>query len=201
MSYKAYSCTSDKHIFAWFRKLETSSCLSPQADIPGVRTTTDMVMSEQTTTITSKEIAMPFQFLCGGLTSTYSCKHRKSETNTNHQKLCLCVWVTRTLREFICSPNSLYARCGILLSFSQKWCCLMRSSLHFIPEVLHVAEFEFMCNFFQTKLGKLFLHGADNKISSHYWYKEMGSARPVKVSYDIWHQLAAHCELEVLWTS
>ncbi len=47
-------------------------------DIPGVRTTTDMVMSEQTTTITSREMAMPFQFLCGGLTCTNSCSHTKT---------------------------------------------------------------------------------------------------------------------------
>lgn len=49
-------------------------------DVPGVRTTTDMVMSEQTTTITSREMAMPFQFLCGGLTSTNSCRHTQKQT-------------------------------------------------------------------------------------------------------------------------
>lgn len=37
-------------------------------------TTTDMVMSEQTATMTSREMAMPFQFLWVGLTSTYSCR-------------------------------------------------------------------------------------------------------------------------------
>lgn len=42
-------------------------------------------MSEQTTTITSREIAMPFQFLCGGLTSTYSCRH----THKNKQSTLL----------------------------------------------------------------------------------------------------------------
>lgn len=43
-------------------------------DVPGVSTTTDMVMSEQTATMTSREMAMPFQFLWVGLTSTYSCR-------------------------------------------------------------------------------------------------------------------------------
>ncbi len=38
-----------------------------------------MVMSEQTTTITSREMAMPFQFLCGGLTSTNSCTNTQNE--------------------------------------------------------------------------------------------------------------------------
>lgn len=36
--------------------------------LPGVRRMTDMVMREQTTTMTSRAMAMPFQFLWGGLT-------------------------------------------------------------------------------------------------------------------------------------
>ena len=49
--------------------------------LPGVRTTTDMLMSEHTTTMTSREMAMPFQFLCGGLTSTNSCRQHGKDRN------------------------------------------------------------------------------------------------------------------------
>ncbi len=44
--------------------------------LPGVRRMTDMVMREQTTRMTSRAMAIPFQFLCGGLTPPRSCKKR-----------------------------------------------------------------------------------------------------------------------------
>jgi hypothetical protein len=45
--------------------------------LPGVNRMTDIVMSEHTTKITSRAMAIPFQFLCGGLLLPSSCRDRE----------------------------------------------------------------------------------------------------------------------------
>lgn len=45
--------------------------------LPGVSRMTDMVMSEHTTKITSRAMAIPFQFLCGGLLLPSSYRDKK----------------------------------------------------------------------------------------------------------------------------
>lgn len=53
-----------------------------KASIPGVSSMTEVTIREQMTRMTSSAIAIPFQFLCGGLlpTSSYE-NHRKRESS------------------------------------------------------------------------------------------------------------------------
>lgn len=49
-----------------------------KASLPGVSRMTEVTIREQMTRMTSRAIAIPFQFLCGGLLPTSSCNsHRR----------------------------------------------------------------------------------------------------------------------------
>ncbi len=45
--------------------------------VPGVNRMTEVTISEQMTRMTRRAIAIPFQFLCGGLLPTSSCRERQ----------------------------------------------------------------------------------------------------------------------------
>lgn len=45
--------------------------------VPGVNRMTEVTISEQMTRMTRRAIAIPFQFLCGGLLPTSSCRQRR----------------------------------------------------------------------------------------------------------------------------
>ena len=55
------------------------------AHVPGVSRMTEVTMSEQMTRMTSRAIAIPFQFLCGGLLPTSSWTQRE-HTHTHGKK-------------------------------------------------------------------------------------------------------------------
>lgn len=46
--------------------------------VPGVNRMTEVTISEQMTRMTRRAIAIPFQFLCGGLLPTSSCRETQS---------------------------------------------------------------------------------------------------------------------------
>lgn len=50
-----------------------------QASVPGVSRMTEVTIREQMTRMTSRAIAIPFQFLCGGLLPTSSCNSHRRE--------------------------------------------------------------------------------------------------------------------------
>lgn len=54
--------------------------------VPGVRRMTDMVMSEQTNRMTNKAMAIPFQFLWGGLTPPRSYRERQRQKELIHRE-------------------------------------------------------------------------------------------------------------------
>lgn len=51
--------------------------------VPGVNRMTEVTISEQMTRMTRRAIAIPFQFLCGGLLPTSSCRHRTRDVVSN----------------------------------------------------------------------------------------------------------------------
>lgn len=69
------------------------------AAVPGVRRITDMVMREQTTRMTSRAIAIPFQFLWGGLMPDRSFR----DTNTHKHLISSAAheWTSRNNEGFI----------------------------------------------------------------------------------------------------
>lgn len=54
--------------------------------VPGVNRMTEVTISEQMTRMTRRAIAIPFQFLCGGLLPTSSCRHRGEQTWSDTEK-------------------------------------------------------------------------------------------------------------------
>lgn len=58
--------------------------LSVQHYVPGVNRMTEVTISEQMTRMTRRAIAIPFQFLCGGLLPTSSCRERDREEEKRH---------------------------------------------------------------------------------------------------------------------
>lgn len=54
--------------------------------VPGVNRMTEVTISEQMTRMTRRAIAIPFQFLCGGLLPTSSCTNRGRETWSERAK-------------------------------------------------------------------------------------------------------------------
>lgn len=51
--------------------------------VPGVNRMTEVTISEQMTRMTRRAIAIPFQFLCGGLLPTSSCRQRRDVVRKN----------------------------------------------------------------------------------------------------------------------
>lgn len=54
--------------------------------VPGVNRMTEVTISEQMTRMTRRAIAIPFQFLCGGLLPTSSCRQRRDVVRKKHKK-------------------------------------------------------------------------------------------------------------------
>ena len=52
--------------------------------VPGVNRMTEVTISEQMTRMTRRAIAIPFQFLCGGLLPTSSYRERDREEEERH---------------------------------------------------------------------------------------------------------------------
>lgn len=63
--------------------------------VPGVNRMTEVTISEQMTRMTRRAIAIPFQFLCGGLLPTSSCRHRGEQTWSDRKKK---LWVREGLK-------------------------------------------------------------------------------------------------------
>lgn len=58
--------------------------------VPGVNRMTEVTISEQMTRMTRRAIAIPFQFLCGGLLPTSSCRHRGEQMWSDTEKKISC---------------------------------------------------------------------------------------------------------------
>lgn len=78
--------------------------------LPGVRRMTDIVMREQTTSMTSRAIAIPFQFLWGGLTPPRSCRetHRKKVEVRGEISKAMTEWLKVNIPIRRITPDSKY---------------------------------------------------------------------------------------------
>lgn len=61
------------------RRRDPPPPLPSQRRVPGVNRMTEVTISEQMTRMTRRAIAIPFQFLCGGLLPTSSCRERDTD--------------------------------------------------------------------------------------------------------------------------
>lgn len=98
--------------------------------LPGVRRMTDMVMREHTTRMTSRAMAIPFQFLWGGLTPPRSCRQTSVRGKQKHIQVD-CVFMMNTRYYWTFSKHCM------VITADTKWkneCC-SQSSSETVPRV------------------------------------------------------------------